>query len=268
MDAAVPADMRARIVERLKAVEREWSVEILFAIESGSRAWGFASPDSDFDVRFIYRHPEPWYTQLTEPRDVIEMGIDEHLIDLNGWDVRKALRLALKSNPALWEWLVSPVTYLERGPFRAEARSLFQNHAGLMRVAGHYWSIARTQWTSEIAGRDDPKLKKYFYCVRPLLSLQYVLEHRALPPMAISELLAATDMPPEVRAEVEHLLVAKRGTPELGRGNRIGAIDAWILAELATHAPKSLDLSDTGAAGRIEAAERLFRSTIHHKPSV
>jgi uncharacterized protein len=262
MTTDIPPAMRADIVQRLAAVEGVFGVEILFAIESGSRAWGFGSPDSDYDVRFIYRHPQPWYLQLTEPRDVIELGIDEQLIDLNGWDVRKALRLSLKSNPALYEWLVSPIVYLDRGTFRADARTLFEQHASVMRVAAHYWSIARTQWKSEIDGRDDPKLKKYFYCIRPLLSLQYVIAHRRLPPMNIAELLAASELPVHVRNEIGQLLLAKHDTPELGRGARIVVIDAWVLAELERNNPRGLGIPDTSPDQLTAGADTLFRAAI------
>jgi uncharacterized protein len=262
MQSEIPAAMRATIEQRLAAVEGVFGVEMLFAIESGSRAWGFGSPDSDYDVRFIYRHPQPWYVQLTEPRDVIELGIDEQLIDLNGWDVRKALRLSLKSNPALYEWLVSPIVYLDRGSFRADARQLFEQHASIMRVAAHYWSIARTQWKSEIDNRDDPKLKKYFYCIRPLLSLQYVIAHRRLPPMNIAELFAVAELPTDVRAAIDGLLAAKRDTPELGRGGRMAIIDAWILSELERNNPRTLALADAAPDPLNTGADRLFRATI------
>ena len=262
MNSEIPAAMREVIVQRLAAVEGVFGVEILFAIESGSRAWGFGSPDSDYDVRFIYRHPQPWYVQLTEPRDVIELGVDAQLIDLNGWDVRKALRLSLKSNPALYEWLVSPIVYLERGSFRQDARQLFEQHASIMRVAAHYWSIARTQWKAEIDGRDDPKYKKYFYCIRPLLSLQYVITHRRLPPMNIAELLAASELSPPVRTAIEQLLHAKRDTPELGRGGRIATIDAWINAELERNNPRALGIADTPPDQLNAGADTLFRATL------
>ena len=103
----IDAAIRDHIVSWLGQVEREEGVRILFAAESGSRAWGFASPDSDYDVRFIYAHPRDWYTTLTEARDVIERPLDDKLVDLGGWDVRKALRLHLKSNPVLHEWFAS-----------------------------------------------------------------------------------------------------------------------------------------------------------------
>ena len=102
--------MDAIIQEKLNQLEAEYGVQILLAVESGSRAWGFASPDSDYDVRFIFWHPKDWYLSVFEQRDVIELPVDA-VLDISGWDIRKALRLLWKSNAALIEWLNSPIVY-------------------------------------------------------------------------------------------------------------------------------------------------------------
>jgi uncharacterized protein len=150
---------RTHIQSVLDEAAARHGVRILYAAESGSRAWGFGSPDSDYDVRFIYAHPREWYLRLKEPRDVIERPLDDQLVDLGGWDIRKALRLLLKSNPALYEWLCSPIVYRDDGAFSPAARSLFERHASRVAVAHHYHSIARKQWASEIDGRERVKLK-------------------------------------------------------------------------------------------------------------
>lgn len=259
-DATIPPTIRARVAEQLAALEAEHGVRVLYCAESGSRAWGFGSPDSDYDVRFIYAHPADWYLRLIEPRDVIEKGIDADLIDLNGWDVRKALRLLLKSNPAFFEWLVSPIVYRDDGVFADAARPLFLAHAAPMTLAGHYQSIARGQWQREIADTATPRLKKYFYCIRPLLALQWVADRQTPPPMAIDDLRAATHVPPAVNREIDQLLLAKRSTPELGTGPRIGVLDAWIEASLAAGLPnlgERIDRTQT-----MNAADRLLIETI------
>ncbi len=157
-DDVSPA-IRDHVAATLATVASEHGVRILLAVESGSRAWGFGSPDSDYDVRFIYLHPRAWYVRLEEGRDVIERPLDAQLVDLAGWDLRKALRLLLKSNPPLYEWLVSPITYLDDGILRPAARSLFERHATQRTLAGHYWSIAESQWRKEIAGDTHVRLK-------------------------------------------------------------------------------------------------------------
>lgn len=261
-DDDVGADIRGHISATLSDVAREHGVRILYAAESGSRAWGFGSPDSDYDVRFIYAHEPAWYLGLAQRRDVIERALDDRLVDLAGWDVRKALGLLLKSNPTLYEWFVSPIVYADDGTFRNAARSIFVEHASPRALAAHYWSIARGQFHREIDGRTDVKLKKYFYVVRPLLSLLSVIETGAPPPMNIQPLVDAADIGEPLRAEIEALLQIKRVTPELGRGARIPTIDAWATDLLTRYAPERLDISDQPHRDGLAAAEDLFRQTI------
>lgn len=263
----IDAAIHAHVATCLQQVAAEEGVRILYAAESGSRAWGFASPDSDYDVRFIYAHPRDWYTSLNEKRDVIERPLDAKLVDLAGWDVRKALRLLLKSNPALYEWLASPIVYATDTVFQHAAKALFEAHANAGNLAHHYHSIARGQWKAEIDGSNAVKLKKYFYVVRPLLSLQWVTAHRAVPPMNLDELLAATTMPADVRRAIDDLLIAKRLTPELGRGPRIAVLDAWATEQMVALDPVGTDLTtaqDTAARTSAAAtdADGLFRATV------
>jgi uncharacterized protein len=251
--------IRDHIVSWLKQVEREDGVRILYAAESGSRAWGFASPDSDYDVRFIYAHPRDWYTALIEARDVIERPLDEKLVDLGGWDVRKALRLLLKSNPTLYEWFASPVFYLDDGIFRMAAKQLFAEHASPFALASHYHSIAKGQWRSEINGKDAVKLKKYFYVIRPLLSLQWVIKNGTAPPMNLAELIRTTEIPDDVRQSIGALLEKKRNTPELGRASRIAILDSFALKQLDELRPEPHTFSERDQSTTTIAADRLFR---------
>lgn len=171
------------VIELLRGTHNPFApaLRILFAAESGSRAWGFASPDGDYDVRFIYAHPQDWYLSIAEERDVIERPLDHRLVDLSGWDLRKALRLFVKSNPAFYEWLTSPIVYLDDGAFAPAARELLERHADLDILAHAYHSIASGQLSGD---RDaDIKLKRYFYAIRPLLALQWINERQSLPPM-------------------------------------------------------------------------------------
>jgi predicted nucleotidyltransferase len=158
----IDPNIRRHIETVLEREGHAHSARILYAAESGSRAWGFGSPGSDFDVRFIYVHPSAFYVRLAEHRDVIERPLDPCLVDLAGWDVRKALRLALKSNPALYEWLVSPIVYADDGNLRPAMKALFEAHASPRALAWHYWSIARGQWKREVDGRGEVRQKKYF----------------------------------------------------------------------------------------------------------
>jgi uncharacterized protein len=254
--------IRNHVAAWLKQVEREEGVRILFAAESGSRAWGFASPDSDYDVRFIYAHPRNWYASLHEARDVIERPLDEKLVDLAGWDVRKALRLLLKSNPVLYEWFCSPIVYLDDGLFNKAAGALFARHASPRALAHHYYSIARSQWRHEIENRDTVKLKKYFYVIRPLFALQWVANHGTVPPMNIMDLMQDTSMPDDVRQAVVDLVEKKRETPELGLRPRIDVLNSWIVERLETLNPDLMTFPGHAANDTIQDADQLFRDTI------
>ncbi len=258
----ISAHVRTYIEDWLRRVEREEGVRILYSAESGSRAWGFASPASDYDVRFIYAHGRDWYTGLTDGRDVIERPLDAELVDLAGWDVKKALRLLLKSNPAFYEWLVSPIVYLDDGRFRQAAKALFERAAEHWALAHHYHSIAAGQWKREIDGRDDVKLKKYFYVVRPLLSLQWVIANKSMPPMNLHDLMAATEMPAGVRAAVVELYELKKSTPELGRRPRLAVIDDWALERMAALQPAQMIIKAPDVANCLEEANALFRGTV------
>ncbi len=221
------------IDRRLARIEEEHNVRILLAVESGSRAWGFASPDSDYDVRFVYAHPESHYLSIRveDRRDVIEQPITD-AIDCNGWDLRKALRLLARTNPAIVEWLRSPITYVERGCLRAEALALLPALYSGARELHHYRHMAARNWRGCLRG-ERVKSKKYFYVLRPLLAVRWIEAFGTPPPMTFDALRAALDLPAALRAAVDDLLARKRSAPELGEGEPIAAIHDWIESELA-----------------------------------
>ena len=259
-DDAIPGDVRAHILKRLNAVEAEEGVRILFAIESGSRAWGFASPDSDYDVRFVYQHPTEWYLSLKEPRDVIERGLDEFEIDLAGWDLRKSLRLLLKWNSALHEWLVSPITYVEDRRVRDEMEQLYRTHADLRTMGHHYLNLARTEW-NRMRDSEDVSLKKYFYVLRPLLALRWLDRSHTVPPMNFEALRTDDPWSPEVNAAVDDLIELKRRTAELGRGAHVPVVDIWIEEMLGSADPGLLPKPESSEPARV-SADTFFRKKV------
>jgi predicted nucleotidyltransferase len=161
-----------RIRQRLKRIEAEHGIRLLYACESGSRAWGFPSADSDYDVRFIYVRPRNWYLCLdTErQRDVIEYPIDD-LLDINGWDLKTALKLFTKSNPSLIEWLHSPIVYYQETDFLSALRGLLPRYYSTRACFHHYRQMAKGNYRQYLHG-DQVRLKKYFYVLRPLLALR------------------------------------------------------------------------------------------------
>ncbi|MFR1754242.1 MAG: nucleotidyltransferase domain-containing protein [Oscillospiraceae bacterium] len=216
------------IPAKLKEIEARENIRVIHCVESGSRAWGFASPDSDYDVRFIYVRPIEYYLRLDKTRDVIEWQLDDTL-DINGWDLQKALRLLHSSNPTLFEWNNSPIVY-KTTPEWAEISAIighfFQKKAGLY----HYLSTAKKNYREYLKG-DMVKPKKYFYVLRPILACRWILEKQTPPPMLFSELADAC-LDEDLVPAVSDLLRLKMETPEMGLGPRIDVINDYLDASI------------------------------------
>jgi len=229
----IAADKQDEIRRRLRRAESGHQVKVLLAVESGSRAWGFASPDSDYDARFIYVNRPEWYllVGLEEQRDVIEYPIVDEM-DINGWDLRKALRLFRRSNPGFVEWLQSPLVYETSGSFAARARALLPTVYSVERGVHHYRSMAKTNFRGYLQQERVP-LKKYFYVLRPLLAVRWLLEYRTPAPIVFGQLLPLVEQDTGLRAAIDALLAAKRMSPELGLAPQVPAIQRFIVTELA-----------------------------------
>lgn len=199
--------MKERIVAELERIERERDVRVLLAVESGSRAWGFASPDSDYDVRFVYAHRRDWYLSVLEQRDVIEEILPGDL-DVSGWELRKALRLFAKCNLALNEWLGSPLTYRADPRFREQLVGLIGKHFNPIAGTHHYRKMAERALEDNYRdGRIG--IKKIFYVMRPLLACRWIANTGTQPPTAFAELVAASWVSGAERQWVGDLLVRK-----------------------------------------------------------
>ena len=222
--------MEEVIRSRLDAIEASENVRIVYACESGSRAWGFPSADSDYDVRFIYARPVEWYLSIDDKRDVIERPVEGGL-DINGWDLKKALRLFRKSNPPLLEWLGSPIVYLEKYPVAARMRELAQVYYSPSACQYHYLHMARGNFREYLRG-EIVWIKKYFYVLRPLLAMNWIEQGLGAVPTDFNVLLDKLVIEPNLRVEIERLLSAKRAGAELDRGPRIEPISRFIEREL------------------------------------
>ncbi len=256
----IAPDVRGEIMRRLARTEQEEQVRIVLAIESGSRAWGFASPNSDYDVRFIYTRPSAWYLAVDqeERRDVIEYPITDD-IDLNGWDLRKALRLFWKSNPAFVEWIQSPILYMESGSFANIARALLPEIYAIESGMYHYRSMAKTNFKGAFR-TDLVPLKKYFYALRPLLSVRWIERYGSAAPIEFHKLLHLIEDQTALRKDIDALLQKKQASPELGRGPAVASIDQFITTELArleTIAPQR-----TAREGAIDKLNALFHTVL------
>ena len=247
----IPAPVRTEILRRVRATEAEHRVQVLLAVESGSRAWGFESPNSDFDARFIYVHERDWYLSIDDKRDVIEYPIVDD-IDLNGWELRKALRLFRNSNPAFVEWVQSPIVYLEHGPFAAACRSLLSAVYSCQRGIHHYRSMAKTNYRGYLR-EDMVPLKKYFYVLRPLLSVRWLEAYARPAPIEFGKLLHLIDGQSQLIGDIQELLAQKRASPEMGLAPQVASIHSFIEAEFLR-----LDAIDQEPAQPAsEATERL-----------
>ena len=217
------------IEEQLKEIEEKENVKIIYCVESGSRAWGFASPDSDYDVRFIYVRNKEDYLKLNKNRDVIEWRLDD-VLDINGWDIQKALRLLYKSNPTLIEWSMSPMVY-KTTPQWEKISGIVSQYFLEKTGVYHYLSMAKGNYR-EYLKTDEVKLKKYFYVIRPILACKWIFDKKTAPPMLFSELMNEC-LDDELKPEINRLLEIKKQTSELGKGKRIDVINDYIEKELA-----------------------------------
>lgn len=221
--------MKDTIEQRLTAIEDNYHVKIVYACESGSRAWGFASKDSDYDVRFIYAHPADWYLSITKKRDVIE-DINDGLLDINGWDIRKALGLLRNSNAPLREWLHSPIVYRSLDAIIQPVMELAQQSLMPASLCYHYVAMARKTF-SIIQQGEKAKIKSYLYTLRPLLCCQWIIQHNTQPPMRIQVLLSEflqnhTD---EIRQYIDELIEKKSGGNESTHIERNQVFEGYII---------------------------------------
>lgn len=258
MDVIEPA-ARREIETRLSRVLEEEGIHYLMAVESGSRAWGFPSPDSDYDVRFIYVRPPQDYVTLRSLRDVVERPIVDDF-DVNGWDIRKTLGLLLNHNAVVAEWLDSPIRYVPDDPFVAELAALADKHFNPAGYARHYASLGRNNVARWSASAEKLAVKRYFYALRPALSvraLRMFPERR--PPMRLQDLMALTDLQPALSDEIADLVALKAQSRERAPARRSARIEALIMDELG----KAEDVVEKQAsASFLIEADSLFRRIV------
>jgi predicted nucleotidyltransferase len=236
----VSEEMRATVLDTLTDLERRHDVSVLFACESGSRGWGFASPDSDYDVRFVYVHRLPWYLGVDPGRDVIEQPISGEL-DVSGWELRKALQL-----------LRSPIAYRQDATWTARLRTLAEQGFSPVRGYHHYVSMARKNLREHLYG-DVVRYKKYLYVLRPLLAARWIREGRGVPPMRFAELVAATSLDAVLVAEIDALLEVKMRAGESATSPRWAGIHDFIERELPVAEAHSFAKRPKADSGPLDA---------------
>lgn len=227
----IDPDRRSEILAMLTRIEEEHGVRVVYACESGSRGWGFASPDSDYDARFIYVHPLEWYLRVEPGRDVIEFPPTD-ILDVNGWELRKALGLLRKGNATLIEWMDSPVVYAADENFVRALKGAMAAVFRPERSFHHYFHMARGNFNEYLRG-DRIRLKKYFYVLRPLLAAVWVERGLGMPPMRFEALVeGVVDEPPLLDA-IGELIQAKRRAGEMESAAPIPVLHEFLERELS-----------------------------------
>lgn len=216
--------MKELIVQKLKEIEQSEDIVILHAVESGSRAWGFPSPDSDYDVRFIYVRKPEFYLKLEKTRDVVELPIND-MLDINGWDLSKTLQLLHSSNPTLFEWMSSPVVYRQTD-FIDQLRPIMDQYFSCKSGLYHYLSMAEGNYREYLKG-ETVRAKKYFYVLRPVLACKWILRTHTKPPMLFRELVDA-ELDEALKPAVERLLDLKMNAPEIKEIPRVSELNDYL----------------------------------------
>ena len=250
--------MLTRIQTALRQLEATHGIRILYACESGSRAWGFPSPDSDFDVRFIYCHPADWYLTLDEGPGTLNFPVDDEL-DLAGWELRKALRLLRGSNASLFEWLQSPIIYHEALGFRARLAPLLPAAFNLKAGLHHYLGQLRRGVEEDLIG-EEVRLKRLFYALRSALAARWIRERHTVPPMEFAPLRAL--LPAALETEVAALLLAKASADEKTTVPRPAALGDFLQQEWAAGQAARETLPVTRGAATAGNLDALFRQLL------
>ncbi len=252
--------MTQRIEQHLNSIEKNYNIKILHACETGSRAWGFPSNDSDYDIRFIYMHPKDWYLSLKEGKDTIDLMLDDNETDLSGWDLRKSLRLLWKSNPPLFEKIHSQIVYLKNDPFLTDLQKLSEQFYSRIASHYHYFNMAQNHLV-EIENRDSFRLKKLFYALRAAVACRWIMEKEENPPVFFPSMLHELPTETGIKTQILQLIEFKKLKSESYEHgddqNLIEYIRHWL--NVTEQNAKQLP----GREGSYEELDMLFKNTLN-----
>ena len=233
--------VRDLILEKIKEIEEKEHVRVLHVIESGSRAWGFASPDSDYDVRFIYVRDSNFYLSLEDKKDFIDWELNE-VLDINGWDLKKALQHFHKSNATLFEWSNSPVVYYTTDEWKQLYEGVASKYFACKSSMYHYYGTANKNYHEYLMG-DMVKYKKYFYVLRPILACKWIEEKKCPPPVLFSDLMNVV-LEEDMKVAVEELLAKKVKMSESDKAPKLEKINQYIGEKLTYYKELLETMSD------------------------
>jgi predicted nucleotidyltransferase len=247
--------MEKIIKENIVKIEKEHEIKIIYACESGSRAWGFPSKDSDYDVRFIYMKPKDWYLSIDDHKDTLEFPIND-VLDISGWDIRKTLKLFRISNAVIYEWLQSPILYKEELGFLKKMNALFPDFFSERAGIHHYLSMAKNCFENDLQG-EQVKLKKYFYALRPVLACKWIAEKKETPPMEFGILRQLISDKKELNLIIDQLLEQKLYGDEKDTIAPISLLNSFIASEMKE--AKKLSEEFEKIKGDTSVLDSLFR---------
>lgn len=227
--------MEQMIQTLLAETEKKFNIEILYACETGSRAWGFASPDSDFDIRLIYRHPVSWYLSLKNRPDHLQYMSEDRQLDLSGWDLKKSMHLLWKSNGAMLERVQSPIVYRNINNTQELLFDLAQACYTPIATMHHYLGMARKSY-SDLQGKETVKLKTLFYALRAALACRWIREQDSMPPIVFTEMVEKLNFDADLKARIKELIVLKSQVDEGYLHHAENDVTAFIETELLTSA--------------------------------
>lgn len=251
--------MEKKIRHYLSEIEKEQDIEILLACETGSRAWGFPSPDSDYDVRFFYRHKRDWYLHLQTQKDSIERMYEDNEFDLTGWDLRKSLLLLAKSNPHLLERIQSPMMYRVNEDFLKDIRALANTQYSQIATMFHYLSMAKKKF-EEIKTGEQMRLKSMFYALRTSVACLWISERDDIPPIVFQEMLENLTIDAEVKKRIYELIDLKATASESYLHPQEDLINNFIAENIAKAEAVAQKLP--GSKGKLSDMNAFFIKTV------
>lgn len=243
---------------KIKEIEEKENIRVLHVIESGSRAWGFASPDSDYDVRFIYVRDKDFYLSLRENKDFIDWELNE-ILDINGWDIKKVLQHFHKSNAVVFEWSNSPVVYYTTKEWKKLYDVVASKYFACKASMYHYYGTANKNF-HEYLMEDMVKYKKYFYVLRPILACKWIEEKKCPPPVLFDELVSSV-LEEDMKPVIADLLAKKVQMSEADKAPKVDKLNQYMEDKLAYY-KALLDGMDDDRNPDWEPLENAFREMV------
>lgn len=251
--------MIEKIKAYLKNLEEERQIKILLACETGSRAWGFPSVDSDYDIRLIYVHKLDWYLSLHNRKDNLNLMLDNNDVDITGWDLQKSFNLLKKSNPPMLERIQSDMIYMADEEFTMEIVPLAQGFYSKIATMHHYLSMA-VKFKDELGESHSYRLKKFFYALRSALVCKWILDRDEIPPLQFGELYKGLDLPASHQRRIEELIELKMTIDE--KHHHSGEAALIDLMEECIQRARENRNQLPSTKGDIEELDKLFRKYI------